>query len=53
MLDYLKGRKTYLAAAGMALLGLVDLMNGDSTSAMQKFLMALGFAGLRNAVPVS
>ena len=49
-LDYLTGYKTYIAALGLALLGVVDLLNGNQTDAATKFAQALGLAGLRKAV---
>lgn len=49
-MDFLKGRKTYLAALGLALLGLVDFSNGDQTTAMAKWAQALGLLGIRRAI---
>ena len=46
----LKGSKTYLAAAGFALLGLYYLLNGQMEKAGQSFLAALTAVGLRSAI---
>lgn len=53
MLSYLDGKKTYIAAIGLALLGLVDLINGDTPAGIQKLVEAAGFAGLRHGVATS
>lgn len=53
MLDFLKpldGYKTYLAAAGLGLLAVVDVLNGDMTAAGEKFLAALAVLGVRHAI---
>jgi hypothetical protein len=50
MMSILVGYKTYIAAVGLALLGLVDLINGDTAGAVAKLAEALGLAGLRSAI---
>ncbi len=49
-MNFLKGKKTYIAAMGLFLLGIVDIVNGDSPAGVQKIVEALGFAGLRSGV---
>ena len=47
---YLDGKKTYIAAAGLFLLGVYDFLNGDSMAGLQKITEAAGLAGLRHGV---
>jgi hypothetical protein len=49
-MNFLTGKKTYIAALGLFLLGVVDIVNGDSPSGVQKIVEALGFAGLRSGI---
>ena len=44
------GFKTYLAALGLAGLGLYQISQGDYPAALQSFLAALAAAGLRRAI---
>lgn len=46
----LQGYKTYITAAATALLGVVDLLNGDMGNATTKFALAASAFGLRNAI---
>lgn len=46
----LEGKKTYIAAAGLALLAVVTYAAGDPVGAGQYLLQALGFFGLRCAI---
>lgn len=50
ILAFLDGKKTYLAAAGTALLALAALADGDVSKAGELFMAALGLAGVRHAV---
>lgn len=52
-LQKLEGKKTYIAALGMALLGVVDLLNGDTIGGIQKLMEAAALAGLRHGVATS
>jgi hypothetical protein len=49
MLSFLDGKKTYLAAAGLALTALGGFMTNDLTllEALALFLNGAGFAGLK------
>lgn len=49
-LSKLDGYKSYLGAAGCALLGLYYLWTGDTAHGMEFLMLALSIAGLRNAV---
>ncbi|WP_020472477.1 hypothetical protein [Zavarzinella formosa] len=49
-MNFLSGYKTYIAAGGLALMGVVDLINGDLVGAGAKFAQALGLAGIRGAI---
>jgi len=44
--NMLKGYKTYIAAAGLALLGIVEIINGNIEGALARFAEALGFLGI-------
>lgn len=46
----LAGKKTYLIAAGMAVLGIVELCLGDVPQGLQALLAAMTTAGLRGAI---
>jgi hypothetical protein len=46
----LKGKKTYLAAAGLLALAGFKVYVGDLAGAFQSFVEALGLIGLRSAV---
>lgn len=49
-MDFLKGKITYLAAAGFALLAVYSVYVGDYAKAQEYFLAALTAFGLRRAV---
>ncbi len=49
-MNFLNGKKTYIASLGLFLLGVVDLISGDTPAGVQKIVEALGFAGLRHGV---
>jgi hypothetical protein len=49
-MNILSGKKTYIAAIGLLCLGVVDIVNGDTPSGVQKIVEALGFAGLRSGI---
>lgn len=53
ILAFLDGKKTYIAATGLALLGVVALLNGETMKAGEYFMAALAAAGLRAAVAKS
>lgn len=44
------GKKTYLAAIGMAILGVVELSTGNVPLGLQTLLAAMAAAGLRGAI---
>ena len=44
------GWKTWTAAAGLALLAVVDVANGDFAAAGTKFVAALGMIGLGDKI---
>ncbi len=44
------GWKTYVAAAGMLLLAVVDIANGNVQDGLAKLVGALGLFGLRHAI---
>jgi hypothetical protein len=44
------GWKTWCAAIGFVLLGIVDLVNGDNESGMQRLATAIGFIGLGHKI---
>ncbi len=48
--DQMKGHKTYVAAAGFALLALYETLDGDYPRAGEYALLALGMLGLRHAM---
>lgn len=50
VLDWVNGRKTYLGAAGFALLGVVALANGDYSQAATYLSLAMTAVGLRHAI---
>ena len=50
MSNFLQGYRTYAAAGGLVLLGLVELSDGNSAKALEYFLQALGLFGLRRAL---
>lgn len=50
LLDLLKGKKTYLAAAGFGLLAVYSFYEGDYVKAREYALAALAVFGLRNAI---
>ncbi len=39
------GWKVWAAAAGTAILGVVDIVNGDTEQGVQKIVLALGMVG--------
>lgn len=45
-----RGWKTYLGAAALAVLGVVDIANGDVQSGVEKVVAAFTVFGLRHAV---
>ena len=49
-MSWLQGKKTYIAAAGLALLSVVSFIDGDTVKGMELALAALAAAGLRQAV---
>ena len=49
-MKFLNGKKTYMAALGLFLLGVVDIVSGDQATGVQKIVEALAFAGLRSGV---
>jgi hypothetical protein len=49
-MSFLVGYKTYIAAVGLALIGIFDLLNGDTAAGVDKLVEALGLAGLRSAI---
>jgi len=49
----MSGWKTYLAASGLVILGIVSVANGDVAGGVQQFLAALAAAGLRHAIAQS
>ena len=55
MIDWLKGKKTYIVAFLLLLEGVIveGLINGDWTSGMQRILEALALFGLRAGVAKS
>ena len=42
----MKGWKTWLAAAGTAALGIVDIVNGEVETGVMKIVAALGLVGV-------
>ena len=48
--SFLAGKKTYLAAIGMVILGVVELSMGDVPQGIQALLAALTAVGLRGAI---
>lgn len=44
------GRKTYLAAAGLAVLGIIEMCLGEIPQGLQALLAAMTAAGLRGAM---
>jgi predicted RNA methylase len=50
-MSWLKGYRTYLAAAGFAALALAAGLDGDWARAIQDLLTGLGLFGLRAALP--
>ncbi len=48
-MNFLSGYRTYIAAAGLFILGVVDLIDGDQMAGVQKIVEAMGFFGLRAA----
>jgi hypothetical protein len=48
--DWFDGKKTYIAALGLAGLALYQLCNGQADAAIGTFSQALGVAGLRHAI---
>lgn len=48
--QFLDGKKTYIAAAGLGLLALYHALNAEWTQAQTYALQALGFLGLRAAI---
>lgn len=50
LFNLLNGRKTYLSAIGLVILGGVQIYLGQYTAGIQSLLAALGAAGLRHAV---
>lgn len=49
-MNFLNGKKTYIAAVGLFILGVVDIVSGDTVAGVQKLVEALGLAGLRHGV---
>ena len=49
-MEWLKGKRTYIAAGGLALLGFAKFVGGDQVGALQDFLGALAVFGLRQAL---
>ncbi len=49
-MEFLSGKRTYIAAAGLFLLGVFDVVNGDTPAGVQKIVEAMGLAGLRAGI---
>lgn len=49
-MDYLKGKRTYIAAAGLLLVAFAQYSAGDLLSAGQSVMAALAAFGLRQAI---
>lgn len=47
---YMAGWKTWLAAAGLGILGAVDLIEGDLEAALTKLSAALGLIGIGHKI---
>jgi hypothetical protein len=52
MLEFLSGKKTYIAAVGLALVAFAAFLNGDIDTVvlLQRVLEAFGLAGLRAGI---
>ena len=50
ILSKIAGKKTYLAAVGLAVLGVAELCAGDVPLGLQTVLASLTAAGLRDAI---
>lgn len=50
LIAFFSGKKTYVAALGIALLGVVDIINGDVQTGVQRLVEAFGLSGLRSGV---
>ena len=46
----MRGWKTWLAAAGMAALGAIDIKQGDYPAGMQKIVAALALVGIGHKI---
>jgi len=46
----MKGWKTWMAVAGMVILGIVDILNGAAESGITKIVGALGLVGIGHKV---
>ena len=46
----MKGWKTWASVAGLVILGVVDIVNGDTPAGMQKIIGALGLIGIGHKV---
>ncbi len=49
-MSFLQGKKTYIAAAGFAVLAAAAFVGGDTAGAFNYALQALGLFGLRSAI---
>lgn len=52
-LEFVAGHRTHLAAAGLLLLGLSQVLQGDFDNGLQSVLLALTAFGLRQAIPAA
>ncbi|MBM9605952.1 hypothetical protein [Desulfopila inferna] len=49
-MNFLPNKKTYIAALGMALLGVFEIVNGNTPAGVQRLVEAFGFIGLRAGI---